>query len=522
MELYQEFMTRALPGFFAWHWRREEDWRKRREQLNQRATEPRLLRWLEAYNRELGAAPEALTALEHLRDGAPVVVAGQQTGLLTGPLYTIYKAVTALGQAKELGILLGEPVVPIFWLASDDHDYNEIRSAWFPGGDAPRELTFPGEYLLTPAAKIRLVAEDVNYICQRLGETLPATDFTQEILQVVAEAGQEAVTYSEWCARLLCRLLSSQGLVVVDSTAPPLRWLAQPVLTLAAREGETLHHLIDSQAKKLRQAGFQPGLDIPRNHSHLFWLEGNSRTALLRVGQSFSGRRGEISFSQAELLGAIADTPEHFSPNVVLRPLVQELAFPVLAMVVGPGETAYMAQLPQIFALLGLEQPPLIPRLGGIILEPPLERILTRYNLTLEELPNLEHWLTEQLFAGEGGRIREEFSQLREILGQAWSGLDPMLTALDPQLPLLAEKNLAKVLQQVDWLEGRAQGALRKNNDQLVRHVQRLQTDLTPPGGQQRLYNIFWYINKYGMDFLQTLASLPPGEGQVIRPGRTE
>lgn len=519
MELYQEFMTRALPGFFAWHWRREEDWRKRRVQLSQRITEPRLLMWLEAYNRGLGAAPEALTALEHLREGAPVVVAGQQAGLLTGPLYTIYKAVTAVGQAKKLGVLLGEPVVPVFWLASEDHDYNEIRSAWFPG-DAPRELAFPGEYLLTPAARISLLAEDVNYICRRLEEILPATDFTQEILQVVAEAGQEAVTYSEWCARLLCRLLSSQGLVVVDSTAPPLRWLAQPVFNLAARDGETLHHLIDTQAHKLRQAGFQPGLDIPRDHSHLFWLEGNSRTALLRDGQSFSGRRGEISFSQAELLGAIADSPEHFSPNVVLRPLVQELAFPVLAMVVGPGETAYMAQLPEIFGLLGLEQPPLIPRLGGIILEPSLERILTRYNLTLEDLPNLEKWLAEQLSAGEGGRVKDEFRQLRDSLSQAWSGLDPLLGDLDPQLPRLAEKNLAKVLEQVEWLEGRAQGAVRKNNEQLLRHVQRLQTELSPPGGQQRLYNIFWYINKYGMDFLNALAALPPGEEQVIRPGR--
>lgn len=482
------------------------DWVRRQEHLQKgQPPAPDLWPWLKEKNFAWGCPPQVIQAIECLGQGAPAVVTGQQAGLLTGPLYTIYKAASAVILARRLSRELGTEVVPVFWLASEDHDFLEVRSAFFPAGTG-KELVFPGDYKLTPAAEIPLTRTAVESVLQELEVILPETEFTPQVLALVRDAARGS--FSDWCGSLLSRLFGQYGLVLLDSCGLPVRQAARPVFSRAIEEGEEIHRLLEEAAAAMAARGRRPGLDVPRQHSHLFLIDGGRRLALLRQGDVFVDRNRSISLPLQELRRIARKEPWRLSPNVVLRPLVQELVLPVLAIIGGPGELAYLEQLRPVFAHFGLEQPPVLPRMGGWLLEPPIARLLERYGLEPDR--DLERWLEEALRQADSWGIPQAFAQLRERIREEYARLGPGLAGIDSQLTQLSAKNLDKVLEQVDWLEARAMAAHGRKHEELLRHGQRLMTALSPQGQeQQRLHNVFWYINKYGPALVAAIMEQP-------------
>jgi bacillithiol biosynthesis cysteine-adding enzyme BshC len=400
-------------------------------------------------------------------------------------------------------------VVPVFWLASEDHDFQEVRSAWFPGGEGLEQVSFPGEYNLTPAAEIPLTQADVAVITDRLAQILPETEFTAPLLELVSvSAGR---TFAAWCGGLLSRLFAQEGLVILDSCGLPVRKGAQSIFVGAADYNEEIHNILAAQADLMIKAGRVPGLDVPIEHSNLFLLQGRQRLGLLRDENWFYDRNDTVRFSLSDIREIIKNEPWRLSPNVVLRPLVQEKILPVLAMVGGPGEMAYLEQLGPVFRLMGMEPPPLYTRMGGLLVEPPIARLLEKYHLGIGDVEQgLEPWLQKQLEAVDPIGIPAAFADLRKGIHAAYWDIIPGLGEVDPQLKELGQKNLDKVLEQVEWLEKRAESLHRHKNKQLQQHIRRLQAALAPQGGQQqRLHNCLWYTNKYGPGFLEILLKQP-------------
>lgn len=490
---------------------------QRREWLKEGAVPPPtgLGQWLRETNLEFGCGTAALEAIEQLEGGAPAVITGQQAGLLTGPLYTVYKAASAVILARELSRCFDTPVVPVFWLASEDHDFQEVRSSWFPVGEELKQVVFPGSYSLTPAAEIPLTPVEVREVADQLAALLPVTDFTSSVLKMIVESGGSS--FSSWCGGLLSRLFRDAGLVILDSCGLPVRLAAVPVFVTALEAGGEVHVLLADKAADMKAAGRAPSLHVPLEHSHIFFMHGQQRLALLRNGDRFYDRGGNVALSLQDLLGLAKNSPWTLSPNVVLRPLVQERVLPVLAVIAGPGELAYLDQMASVFPLFGLQKPPVFPRLGGTLLEPSILRLLDKYGLTWVEVEQgLEAWLQQQL--DEPLAISEAFSALRGQISEGYGALLPGLAAIDKQLPELGAMNLEKVLDQVKWLERRARASQRQKHNQLLRHVRRLQTALTPGGGQQqRVHNPFWYINKYGPEFIRTLLAQPLGGDMLLK-----
>lgn len=482
-----------------------ETWEQRCNRLKQWAPPPGLETWLKETNLEFGCGQAALDAIGNLSRGAPAVVAGQQAGLLTGPMYTIYKAASAVILARRLSKILERTVVPVFWLASEDHDFAEVRWAAFPVGEDLRQLVFPGEYGLTPAREIPLSPGDVEDIVRMLEELLPPTEFTRDLLTTVKESAGK--TFSSWCAGLLSRLFRDEGLIIFDSCGLPVRLAGSSVFAMAVERGPDIHGILAEKAGAMKASGRRPGLAVPGEHSHLFLLRQGLRLGLLREGDKFVDRNHTVSLSAEQLLKFAEQEPWNLSPNVALRPLIQERALPVLAVLGGPGELAYMEQLKPVYAMMGMEQPPILPRLGGLLVEPAIARLLVKHNLTPSDAAEgLDSWLEGRLERADTMGIGAAFAGLRNRIQEAYGKVIPDLAELDSQLADLGGKNLDKVLEQVNWLEKRTMASHHQKHRELHRHVQRLQTALAPLGKkQERLHNCLWYLNKYGPDFIKFL-----------------
>lgn len=482
-------------------------WSLRRQRLQEQYNPPGdLWTWLKQSNTEYGCGPAALAAIDCLSRGSAAVVTGQQAGLLTGPLYTVYKAASAVILARKLTMLLGETVVPVFWLASEDHDFQEVRWAWFPAGEKLAQITFPGEYTLTPAAEIPLTAADVERVISQVQEILPVTEFTPDVLSLIANSAGNS--FADWCGSLLSRLFKDAGLIVLDSCGLPVRMAARPIFAAAVERGPEIHSLLAEKTGEMLASGRKPGLDVPEDHSHIFLMQDSRRLGLLRHGSSFSDRADTVTLSKSELLAMADQEPWKLSPNVVLRPLVQECVLPVLAIIAGPGEEAYLEQLQPVFRMFGLEQPPVLPRLGGVLLEPAIRRLLQKYSLA-SSVQDYDSWLQAEMAKADALGIPAAFAALRGKITEGYEELVPGLAGLDPQLGDLSRKNLDKVLEQVEWLEKRATASHRQKHKELQEHAARLQTALFPRGGQQqRMHNCFWYINKYGPGFIEILLQL--------------
>ena len=320
-------------------------------------------------------------------------------------------------------------------------------------------------------------------VLEQLQELLPETQFTADILALAAETARDS--FSHWCGALLARLFAAHGLVIVDSCGLPLRTGARPVFAWAVDHGPDIHRMLAEKAREMQAGGRQPVLDIPVEHSHLFLLHQGLRLALLRDGDAFRDRRGAVTFSRRELLHKVEEEPWTLSPNVVLRPLVQELVLLVLAIVGGPGELAYLEQIEPVFAAFGLQMPPVLPRMGGVLLEPPVARLLDKYGLTYQQVEaGLDAWAEERL-------------QAADPLAYLYQPGCPHRGGVCPHTPGLAPwtgnwrswgQNLAKVLEQCSgWKKGSGQPRQKPRTAAHAEHSTAL-----APGYQQRAQQL-WY-----------------------------
>ncbi|WPD20037.1 bacillithiol biosynthesis cysteine-adding enzyme BshC [Thermaerobacter composti] len=478
---------------------------------------------LVAYNASLDADEPALEVARRLADPrALVVVGGQQPGLATGPLYTVYKAVGILRWARQIEAALGRPVIPVFWLATEDHDLAECNQlhvldergrlhrlalplpAAVAGGQPP-----VGTLPLPPAARA-LVAEVAR---------LAGVPADHPALEVLEDARQRAATLGQWVGRLMARLFGRDGLVLLDPMDPTLRRLSRPLLQRAVVRREAIHRELAAAAARLRRRGYPPALDVDPAHANLFYFDGRRRAALLWQGGRFRDRQGRVAFSPAELARELESRPEAFSPNVVLRPLVQDWLLPVVGFVVGPGEAQYLAQLRDVYPLFGLEMPVLLPRPGFTLVEPAAVDRLQRYRATVGEVLQDPAGLRRRVLEGlDPLGIDARFAELRQRIKALYADLLDDLERVRPELRALGQENLGRILMQVDYLHHKTWQHHRRRHREVMRDLDWLEGSLRPLGQpQERVHNVFPYLLRFGERWLRTLLrAAGPGGHQLV------
>lgn len=484
-----------------------------------------------ALAKALGAYAARLDAPEASRANAArladpdtlVVVAGQQAGLFTGPAYTVYKAATAIRLACSRAEELGRPVVPVFWMASEDHDYREAATVWALGADGRAEpLSLPPGPVLRSVGALPVppAARDlVDRLLTRIREAgahggrqpEPAGGWVEG---AVAGTLSESATLGEWFARQMLRLLGGQGLVLLDPMDPAVRELAaEPLARVAERLAEVGRALATGEAD-VREAGFNVQLRMAAGDTHLFRYHGGRRLALVASDGYVATRQREWTAPVAQLGRIIRSEPTAFSPGAALRPLVQDWLLPTLAQVVGPGELAYLPEVRPAYGVLDLEPPLWVPRMTSTLIWPEWAAALRKWGVTADALADERRRRAElerRLSGQDGVAVGDLFDDARRRVGGVYEDLASRLQAVSPHLKRLGADNRRHVEWQLDYFERKALAHQRRAHRDIRDAWERLAGAIAPDGdGQDRRYSVFALFGRFPEDCLHAFLAAAP------------
>jgi bacillithiol synthase len=466
---------------------------------------------LREQNRRFGAGNQVDSAtarnLERLAAGAVAIVTGQQVGLFSGPAYTFYKAISAARVAEET-TRRGIDAVPIFWLATEDHDLAEVNhSEWVTrGGLARYELPARTEDAGRRVGEVGL-GEPVQALVAVAAQTLEGPS-AELVARALHESYAPGETYGSAFGKLMARLLAGRGIIFIDPRDARLHRLTAGVYRRALEDAGPLADALIARSKELEAAGLHAQVKVTHETTLLFYdVDGRREPLRSRGGKFFAG---EKELSRDQIATAIEKTPEAVTPSALLRPVVQDTLLPTTAYIGGPAEVAYMAQAQVAYARILGRMPAVLPRASFTIVEPPIARFLTQYGLDVRDIlrgPQHVRTRMEQKALPDAlvGRFDEGEQALRALL-KSYEG---PLGRLDPTLLKALEVTERKTLYQFSQLKAKVARAENFRSGVLDRHQQILFDALYPHGAlQERTLSALPFIASYGPAFLDDLASV--------------
>lgn len=508
----------AVASFFTYDPWDDGSFSRRAAALDRGRSAPReqVAAALVEYNQRLGAAPSALAGAGALgRPGTLAVVTGQQAGLLTGPLFTVFKAVTAIRLARRLQEQLQREVVPVFWVASEDHDFEEVRAVHMVDTKGRlRRLRLPGT---NDGRSIghRPVPRHVDGLLREAAAIMGPRLVHDDVLTAAVDAAANSSSLAEWFARLMSQWLSEFGLVIMDPMEPALRALVRDIYPTALLRREAVTRELAAAGQRLERRGFTPGLNLTADHAFIFHYHQGRRTALFWRDGRLADREGRFSLSVSEMSRLLREQPQDFSPNVVTRPMVQDYLLPTVAQVVGPGELLYLAQMREVYPLFDLEMPVLVPRLHLTLVEPEVSAALERQGIALSEA-----WADP---AGAGQRrlaaldpvgIDQVMDDLRRQVAAAHGDAMSALAPLGDGLAKIGRGNLERILKQVDYLHAKAWQHHRRRQRETTTDLRLLEHWLRPMGQlQERVLTSLPFVARYGRGLFRALLRAPAVRG---------
>ena len=456
-----------------------------------RPVAPAVHRVLAAHNAGLAPSAARDAHVEALGRGAAAVVTGQQVGLFLGPLYTIYKAASAVVLARALAAETGAPVVPVFWLQNEDHDLPEIASLGVPTATCCESITAPVDADNRISIAHRTLPDEVAGCLDRLGDTLGAGPLAQAHLERLRRHYRAGVTWAAAFAGVLGELFAPEGLVVLDPRDPALAALAAPIHARALEQAGPIAAALVERARALETAGrpvpvhVRPGAPLSFYHPDgalgpRVRLEPAGDDAFAEVG---SGR----IHTRAALLAELARDPRRFSTSALLRPIVQDTVLPTVAYVGGPTEVAYFAQLGPLYRAFGLALPLAVPRARFRIVDARTRKLLDRLGLTARDAELSEAALLARLRSPgiERGGAAEIDARLRAPFVAAHGELAAVLADAGPEVSRALARTRGSVERAIGKLAAKVERTRLYADAERVAAVRRLRAMLAPDGAPQ-------------------------------------
>jgi bacillithiol biosynthesis cysteine-adding enzyme BshC len=458
---------------------------------------------LREQNVTLGAGAETLSNLERLEKGAVAVVSGQQVGLFSGPAYSVYKALTAVEIAEEL-TSGGIPAVPVFWMATEDHDLEEVRHAtWFDQGKLIRfELPVVPE-VGRPVGRIALGAQIEALVDEATGWL--ENQGADLLAQFLKESYRPEETYGSAFGKLFARLFRQQGLILMDPLGPGLHQIAAPIYQHALRERDALNGKLLERGKDLAHAGFAAQVKVTSRSTLLFYLSNGLRQAISASAGKFQA--GERTWTRDELVHMTHAEPEKFSPNALMRSVVQDYLLPTAAYVGGPAEISYFAQSEVVYRHLLGRIPLLLPRAGFTLVDAKASKLLRRYGLAVEDVwagsEGLRHKMESRAIPKSLSKnFERNEKQIQKMLGQ----LGKQIEKLDPTLKGAVERSRKRIEFHIEKLRRKTGRAQDQRNRLISAHEQYLDSLLHPHKGlQSRELCLLPFLARWGADALSEL-----------------
>ena len=493
---------------------------------------------LEHQNRAWDASPKTIENIGRLRGGASAVVTGQQVGLFGGPLFSIFKALSTVKLARE-STEAGLDCVPIFWLATTDHDLEEISHVSILGADGSLQklsTTTRG----VPDAPVGTVTfgSEIDAVV----ETAATALVDSEVTRYLREAYRPGENFGSAFARLFSRMFADSGVILLDAADPELQRIAAPIYSAAVERAAELDEALLARGKELEAAGYHQQVKVTPSSTLLFTVRDGSRIAVQRRAKTRGGASAEHEFlvkdevlSPAEMLRRVQAEPEKFSANVLLRPVVQDYLLPTLAYVGGAAEIAYFGQGAVVYqALLG-RATPILPRLSASIVEAKPQALLERYGMTVPDTfqgpEAVRESLAEHTLPAD---LQSAFDHASSSLKESLGAIQKSLERLDKTLVEAAANAGSKMEHQIEQLRSKAGRAELRQSEILGRHAEVLSNALYPNKVlQEREVGGIYFVARHGLEFLQDLydtlstecldhqiISLSPDRSKAVTPLR--
>ena len=486
----------------------------RAEELQRRSFQrEQLAAAVESYMLPFGISDLAAQYIQELSKDALVVIGGQQAGVLTGPLYSVHKAISVILLAQKQRELLRKPVVPVFWIAGEDHDINEINHTYTAkAGKAIKRQFKQPTILKTMASDTYYDQKEMTAYIKKIFKSYGETSYTQKLLHDVLQTVEQQQNFTNFFTALMNELFTEHGLLFMDAAYKPLRQLESPYFSQVIENSEAIAKSIYYTEQQLHAYGYAKPIESEEQDANLFYVHDTGRVLLRRKDGKFVNEQAGVTFTEQEMHYLAKNEPWLLSNNVATRPIMQDLVFPVLAFVGGPGEIAYWSLLKEAFQIMGIHMPVIVPRLSITLVNRQVQEALKLTDITINQVMNhelpelLEKWLEQQRDEQFDRLLTETKRQLQTQYEQLQSHLE----ATDPGLIQLLSKNLQFHNSQFDYLlKKKEQSILLKHHVQYERfHV--ISEQLFPEGSlQERLYSPYFYMNQFGEGLIDELLQQP-------------
>ncbi|MBY0120802.1 bacillithiol biosynthesis cysteine-adding enzyme BshC [Bacillus sp. S/N-304-OC-R1] len=507
--------TADMKKYFHYGYNDPSDFVKRCEELAARSfMRQELAAHIEQFMKKFPSSEMTQVSLEKLKqENSTVVIGGQQAGILTGPLYTIHKIISIVSLAKQKEQELKVQVIPVFWIAGEDHDYQEVNHVFVEDNNKIEKRVYPEKIRdKRMVSDIRIDRELCFNWAEEIIQTFGETENTKELLSNVEEAISKSETFVDFFAYLVMQLFKETGLLIMDSGDPNLRKLETKFFLKQIMSFQDITKSVLTQQAKLNKNGFSNAIEISNHAANLFYYdEDHFERILLEYDKNkdvFIGKDGTFQISRHELIEVAQKSPEKLSNNVVTRPIMQEWLFPTLAFIAGPGEIAYWAELKLAFELFGMNMPPIVPRLNITLLDRSIEADMTELELILDEVlvSGTEKDRFKFLQSIKDQELHMLFNKTKEDFQQNYEMLEKHLQKRDRGLVPLLKKNESLLLKQLAFMEAKLDQAEQLKHDVLLTKFAKVENSLRPLGApQERILNSLFFINQYGLNFINQL-----------------
>jgi len=517
----------ALKGFYPEAIRTHYEASERRERVlaSHKTDRTAVCDALERMNRIWGASEKTLTNISKLREADCIaVVSGQQAGLFTGPLYTIYKALSAVKLAECMA-QRGIKSVPVFWIATEDHDFPEVATAEIINRDCvlsrvsvPAAIHPDG----LPVGRV-VLDETIAATIQSLLAELPKTEFSDDLEKLLRAAYRSEEKFGDAFAKLLSALTGEWGLILLDPLDSQLKQVAAPLYADAARRAHDIAIAIVNRSRELEKAGYHAQVAPSENSFPLFWHDDKgARHALTRTQTgNYRTKAGGEEHSAEELADWALREPDRFSPNVTLRAVVQDFLLPTVAYYGGAAEIAYFAQTAEVYRLLGRPATPILHRASLTLVERHTWRSLDRYGISLADFfGGIDHVLARVVKEYLGKETSDAFDHTTRSFNSELDDLQEQLRRVDPTLADALEKGRRKINYQIDGLRTRFNRAQVGRDEAVHRQIERA-FDLLYPGKvlQERHINITSLLARHGryvVEWIYNAIELESNDHEVV------
>ena len=464
---------------------------------------------LHRQNSALGCGAKVIENIQRLGGSRCfAVVTGQQVGLFTGPAYTIYKALTAIKLAQEYSNR-GLEAVPIFWMATDDHDLDEVcQTKLISAESCVEKFRYPAnrENFQQSVGKIQF-EKSITSTLKNFLETLPDSDFKPNLVSKLNEAYSPGISFSVAFSKIFNFLFSEYGLILLNPQDPILKQKSKSVFAKVAKQWSTLNNLLKNCEQELNKAGYTSQVPVTTETSFLFIEDEGKRRGLMPTSKGFQLKGTNKTLSFDALTNLIETAPERISPNVLLRPIVQDSILPTLAYVAGPSEVAYFAQLLPIYRIMNLEMPMIFPRTSLTIIENRSEKILNKHQLKFTDLfQGTRSALSSLLDSSVNESISLRFDELTTNIAEHLGKMEELLKVLDPTLIGALGTTQKKIQYQIESLRTKFLKSESGKQSIVARQIENVFTLLYPSNNlQEREINFFYFLSRYGVGLISQL-----------------